>query len=91
VVITGRRDSDEAVKFRKRASDYRIQALDLRQQLRQHQRGPAPEKDAGRERTEAKPQPSAGRPRNRAAGEYDPIKKVDDTQQSRRRKPDREQ
>jgi hypothetical protein len=89
VVITGRRDSDEAVKFRKRAIDHRIQAQDLRQQLRQHQRGPAPEKDAGRERT-ARPQPTAGRPRNRAAGEYDPIKKVDDTQQPRRRDPDRE-
>ena len=52
MVITGRRDSDEAVKFRKRANDYRMQAQDLRQQLRQHQRGPVPEKDAGRERTE---------------------------------------
>ena len=79
MVITGRRDSEEAVKQRKRATGYRIQAVDLRQQLRQLRGERAPEKEPGRERTgpEAQPAP-ARRPRNRAPGEYDLVKKVDD-------------
>jgi hypothetical protein len=89
MVITGRRDSEEAVKFRKRATDCRIQALDLRQQLRQLQRGPAPEKEAERERT--KVQPPAGRPQTRAAGEYDLIKKVHDAQKAKQQQRKEEQ
>jgi hypothetical protein len=76
VVITGNRDSAEAVKFRKRATDYRIEAQDLRHQLRRLERGQAPEQDAGRQRTERSP--TAGRSRKRAAGEYKPIEKANE-------------
>jgi hypothetical protein len=76
VVITGRRDSDEAVKFRNRADEYRIQTQNLRQQLRKLQRAPVSEKEATRERSE--PQPRARRPRTRAPGEYETIKTADD-------------
>ncbi len=35
-VITGRKDSEEAVRFRARADEYEIQSQDLRQQYRDH-------------------------------------------------------
>jgi MobA/MobL family len=92
VVITGRRDSDEAVKFRKRGTDYRIQAQDLRQQLRQLNRQRAPEKDAGLERTEPRPQPTPeGLPRNRAPDEYERIKTVDDATKAKRQEKDKDE
>jgi hypothetical protein len=55
-VITGRRDSEEAVKERKKATDWRIQAQDLRQQLRELREERAPEKDRERERSEPQPE-----------------------------------
>jgi hypothetical protein len=49
-LITGRRNSEEAVKEREKATNWRIQAQDLRQQLRELHRGPAQEKDRERQR-----------------------------------------
>ena len=83
VIITGRRDSDEAVKFRKRATDYRIEAQDLRQQLRELQLENAPGKDLERERSELQPQ-NVRRPGGPPSNQYDPlIKKVDDEAKAR--------
>jgi hypothetical protein len=80
VVITGRRDSDEAVKFRKRASDYQIQAQDLRQQLRELRQENAQEKDPERVRTEAKAELEiVRRPGTTQPNQYAPlIAKMDD-------------
>ena len=72
-VITGRRDSQEAVKERLRATEYRIQAQDLRQQLREVRQGNAPDKDRERERSEPQPEPA----RMRGPGSRTPDK-VDD-------------
>ena len=72
-VITGRRDSQEAVKERLRATEYRIQAQDLRQQLREVRQGNAPDKDRERERNETQPEPA----RMRGPGSRTPDK-VDD-------------
>jgi len=49
-IITGRRNSEEAVKEREKATNWRIQAQDLRRQLRELHRGPAQEKDRERQR-----------------------------------------
>src|ERR1019366_3901358 len=57
-VITGRRDSQEAVKERLRATEYRIQAQDCPQQLREVRQGNAPDKDRERERSEPQPEPA---------------------------------
>jgi hypothetical protein len=69
-VITGRRDSQEAVKERLRATEYRIQAQDLRQQLREVRQGNAPDKDRERERNETQPEPA----RMRGPGSRTPDK-----------------
>jgi hypothetical protein len=90
VVITGRRDSDEAVKFRKRATDYRIQSQDLRQQLRELRQGRAPEPERERERSE--PQPAGvRRPGTGGPNRYDEIiKKVDDAAKAQEREAERD-
>jgi len=86
MVITGRRDSEEAVKFRRRASAYLIEAQNLRQQLRRLERGPDQEKEVGRERSA----PKARRAKHRSSGEYAPINtKPRDTQQRKDRDRDR--
>jgi hypothetical protein len=83
VIITGRRDSDEAVKFRKRATDHRIEAQDLRQQLRELQQENAPGKDLERERSELQSE-NVRRPGALRPNQYDPlVKKVDDEAKAR--------
>jgi hypothetical protein len=67
-IITGRLNSEEAVKERDKATNWRIQAQDLRQQLRELERGPAQDKDRDRERTEPQPKERAYRPRTRRSG-----------------------
>jgi len=82
-IITGRLNSQEAVKERQKASDWRIQGQDSRQQLRELQRAPAPDKDhelsdQDREQTRAR------RPRSRRGDRYDElIKQQDDKQKAK--------
>ena len=89
-IITGRRDSQEAVKERQKATNYRIEAQDLRQQLRDLQRGPTPEKDRerDRDRSEPKPQPTTARhPRTHPPNLYDElIKKQDEIAKAKEKK-----
>ncbi|MGA7625835.1 MAG: hypothetical protein WB630_07335 [Candidatus Acidiferrales bacterium] len=47
-LITGRLNSQEAVKERQKATNYRIEAQDLRQQLRELHREKAPEQERER-------------------------------------------
>src|ERR1039458_4769949 len=78
-VITGRRDSQEAVKERLRATEYRIQAQDLRQQLREVRQGNAPDKDRERERSEPEPEPaSMKRPGTRPPDKDDELGRQQD-------------
>jgi len=58
-IITGRRNSTEAVKEREKANDWRIQSQDLRQQLRELREERAPEKDRARDRAEPEPEPAS--------------------------------
>lgn len=78
-IITGRLNTDEAKTQRKRATEYRIQAHDLRQQLRELSPERAPEKDREREPSEPKPEPArARRPRTRGPDRYDEVIKQQD-------------
>jgi hypothetical protein len=98
-IITGRRNSQEAIKERKKATDWRIKGQDLRQQLRDlqrerapdkdRQREPTPDKDAERERAPAQVRPAeASRPPSRPASrsaQDDLIKKQDELQKEKDR------
>lgn len=98
-IITGRRNSQEAIKERQKATDWRIKAQDLRQQLRDLQREPAPDKDRVRERTPdkdteperapAQPRPAeASRPPSRSTSrsqDDELIKKQDELQKQKDR------
>jgi hypothetical protein len=80
-IITGRLNSDEAKRQRGRATEYRIQAQDLRQQLRDLRRERAPEKDREREPSEPQPRPTRARhPRRRGPDRYDELIKQQDDQ-----------
>jgi MobA/MobL family protein len=86
-IITGRRNSPEAVKEHTRAVGYRIQAQDLRQQLRELRQEKAPEKDQELDRTEAKAELEiVGRPGTPQPNQYAPlIKKMDDAAKAHER------
>jgi hypothetical protein len=97
-IITGRRNSQEAVKERQKATDWRIKAQDLRQQLRDLQRERAPDKDRQREptpdkdpeRTPAQVRPAEAsrppsRPASRSTQDDDLIKKQDELQKEKDR------
>ena len=90
-VITGRRDSQEAVKERLRATEYRIQAQDLRQQLREVRLGNAPDKDRERERSEPQPEPARMRgPGSRMPAKVDDlIKPQDESAKTKQREQER--
>ena len=90
-VITGRRDSQEAVKERLRATEYRIQAQDLRQQLREVRQGNAPDKDRERERSEPQPEPARMRgPGSRMPAKVDDlIKPQDESAKTKQREQER--
>ena len=79
-IITGRLNSQEAVKERQKATNYRIEAQDLRQQLRELRQEKAPDKDPERERTEAKAELEiVRRPGTHQPNQYAPlITKMDD-------------
>jgi hypothetical protein len=61
-IITGRRNSAEALYERGKAADYRIQAQDLRQQLRNLQPERTAQKEPVRERAEQQPEPARQTP-----------------------------
>ncbi len=99
-VITGRRNSQEAVKERQKAANWRIKGQDLRQQLRDLQRERAPEKDRQHEptpdqdpeheRATAQPRPAEAsrplsRPASRSTQDDDLIKKQDELQKEKDR------
>jgi len=90
-IITGRRNSQEALYERQKAADYRIQAQDLRQQLRDFQPERTAEKAPVRERTEQ--QPEAARqtpPVTRAPDVLDEvIKRQDDMAKANKPEPDK--
>jgi len=90
-IITGRRNSQEALYERQKAADYRIQAQDLRQQLRDLQPERTAEKAPVRERTEQ--QPEAARqtpPVTRAPDVLDEvIKRQDDMAKANKPEPDK--
>jgi hypothetical protein len=70
-IITGRLNSQEAVKERRKATDWRIKSQDMRQQLRDLHRAPAPEKDRDRTQPDPRLEPKparAYRPRSRRSG-----------------------
>jgi hypothetical protein len=76
-IITGRRDSQEAVKERQKATDWRIQAQDFRQQLRDLHRERAPEKEREHERSETKPEPAKARqPQSRGPNRFRDLDKI---------------
>ncbi len=80
-LITGRLNSQEAVKERQKATNCRIEAQDLRQQLRELQRERAPEKEREREPERGQPRPEPSRPsraRGRGATQLDDLIKQQD-------------
>jgi hypothetical protein len=90
-IITGRLNSQEAVKERAKATDWRIQSQDLRQQLRELRGDKDKEKETEKERdsgqqkgTEAKPE-RGYRPRGpKSARDLDAIIKEQDEKQKKK-------
>jgi hypothetical protein len=84
-IITGRRNSPEAAKERQKATGCRIQAQDLRQQLRELRQGNAQEKDPDLDRSDAKPELEiVQRPGTLPPNKYAPlITKMDDAAKER--------
>jgi hypothetical protein len=89
-IITGRLNSKEAIKERQKATDWRVQGQDLRQQLRELHDERAPGKDIGRERPESQSEPTRPEPsRSRGPNRYDDlIKNVDDAAKAAEQKKD---
>ena len=78
-IITGRLNSLEAVKERQKATDYRIQAQDLRQQLRELHQDRTPEKEREPERSQPRPEPTRpSHSRSRGANKLDDLIKQQD-------------
>lgn len=90
-IITGRRNSAEALYERGKAADYRIQAQDLRQQLRNLQPERTAQKEPVRERAEQQPEPARQTPPvSRAPDVLDElIKRQDDKAKAKEPEPDK--